>query len=182
MNTASFFALALFLLSPGAPRDIQVQAAGQTVHIRAELPRQYHGEPLRIDDGTGRRSCYDNTGELTVQCVDKFYGTAIGAKFQFAVNGVVTDTITTVASHPKVMPIPTTTRTVQTINKEAVAFRVFGYDEAGMSPEDIAHYRKLQESFWLEIREDIAMNDKPIVSLYWRQTLNEIRLERVESH
>jgi len=182
MNIASFIALALILLSPGAPRDIHVQAAGQTVHIRAQMPRQYLGEPLRIDDGTGRKSCYDNTGELTVQCVDKFYGTAIGAKFQFGVNGVVTDTISTIASHPKVMPIPTTTRTVQTINKEAVAYRVFGYDETGMSPEEVAHYRKVQQPFWLEIREDIALDDKPILSLYWRQTLNEIQLERVETH
>jgi len=182
MNIASFIALALILLRPGATRDIHVQAAGQSVHIRAQMPRQFLGEPLRIDDGTGASSCYDNTGELTVQCVDKFYGTAIGAKFHFDTNGVMTDTISSVASHPKVMPIPTTTRTVQTVFKEATSYRVFGYDEAGMSPKEVEHFRKIQEPFWLEIREDIALDDRPIVSLYWRQTLNEIRLERIEPH
>lgn len=182
MNTANVIALALILLGASPAREIQVQAAGQSVRIRAQAPKQYLGEPLRIDDGTGRKACFDSTGELTVQCVDKFYGTSIGAKFHFGTNGVMTDTISTVASHPKVIPIPTTTRTVQTINKEAVAYRVFGYDETGMSAEDVAHYRKLQEPFWLEIREDIAMDDRPVVSLYWRQTLNEIRLERIEPH
>ena len=34
----------------------------------------------------------DSTGELTVQCVDKFYGTSIGAKFHFDSNGVMMDT------------------------------------------------------------------------------------------
>jgi len=182
MNMTSILVLALILLKPGTTRDFQVQATGQSVRIRAQAPRQYLGEPLRIDDGTGRSSCFDSTGELTVQCVDKFYGTSISARFHFDNNGVMTDTISTVASHPKVMPIPTTTRNVQTVNKEAIAYRVFGYDETGMSSEDVAHYRKLQEPFWLEIREDIALDDRPVVSLYWRQTLSEIQLERVEAH
>jgi hypothetical protein len=51
-----------------------------------------------------------------------------------------------------------------------------------MSPADVEHFRKLQAPFWLEIREDIALDDKPIVSLYWRQTLNAIELERIEPH
>ena len=182
MNIANFIALTLILLTPGPARDIHVKAAGQYIHIRAQVPRLFQGEPLRSDDGTGRKACFDSAGELTVQCVDKFYGTAIGARFQFDSNGVMTDTISSISSHPKVMPIPTTTRNVQTVNREAIAYRIFGYDEAGMSPEEVAHYRKLQEPFWLEIREDIALDDRPIVSLYWRQTLNEIKLERVEPH
>ncbi len=181
MNIASFIALALILLSSGT-RDFHVQASGQSVRIQAQMPRQFLGEPLRIDDGTGRSSCYDNTGELTVKCVDKFYGTAIAARFHFDNNGVVTDTIRSIASHPMVLPIPTTTRTVQTINKEAVAYRVFGYDESGMNPAEVEHFRKIQAPFWLEIREDIALDDRPMVSLYWRQTLNEIQLERIEPH
>src|SRR6188768_4072415 len=99
MNIANFIALTLILLTPGPARDIHVKAAGQSIHIRAQVPRLFQGEPLRIDDGTGRKSCFDSAGELTVQCVDKFYGTSIGAKFQFASNGVMTDTISTVASH-----------------------------------------------------------------------------------
>jgi hypothetical protein len=182
MNIPSLIALALILLRPGATRDFHVQASGQSVHIQAQTPRRFFGEPLRMDDGTGRSSCYDNTGELTVKCVDKFYGTAITAKFHFDHNGVMTDTISSVSSHPMVLPIPTTTRTAHTISKEAVAYRVFGYDEAGMSAADVEHFRKIQAPFWLEIREDIALDDKPVVSLYWRQTLNEIELERIEPH
>jgi hypothetical protein len=182
MNIASFIALALFLLEPGATRDFRVQASGQSVRIQAQMPRRFLGEPLRIDDGTGRTACYDDTGELTVKCVDKFYGTAITAKFHFDGNGVMTDTIRSIASHPEVLPIPTTTRTVQTVGKEAVAYRIFGYDESGMTTAEVEHFRKLQAPFWLEIREDIALDDKPVVSLYWRQTLNAVELERIESH
>lgn len=182
MNIAGFIALALILLKPWATRDFHVQASGQSVHIQAQMPRRFLGEPLRIDDGTGRSSCLDDTGELTVKCVDKFYGTAIAARFHFDSNGVMTDTIRSIASHPMVLPIPTTTRTVQTLSKEAVAYRIFGYDETGMSAAEVEHFRKLQAPFWLEIREDVALDDKPIVSLYWRQTLNEIELERIESH
>jgi hypothetical protein len=182
MNIMNFIALALILLKPGATRDLHVHASGQSVHIQAQMPRQFRGEPLRIDDGTGRSSCFDDTGELTVRCVDKFYGTAITARFHFDNNGVMTDTIRSIASHPKVLPIPTTTRTVQTISKEAVAYRIFGYDEAGMSASEAEHFRRLQAPFWLEIQEDIALDDKPIVSLYWRQTLNQIELERIEPH
>ena len=71
---------------------------------------------------------------------------------------------------------------VQTVNKEAVAYRIFGYDESGMTSAEVEHFRKIQAPFWLEIREDIALDDKPIVSLYWRQTLNAIELERIEPH
>jgi hypothetical protein len=51
-----------------------------------------------------------------------------------------------------------------------------------MSASEVEHFRRLQAPFWLEIQEDIAFDDKPIVSLYWRQTLNEIQLERIEPH
>jgi len=182
MNIASFITLAWILLEPGATRDFHVQAAGQSVHIQAQVPRRFLGEPLRIDDGSGRSSCFDDNGELTVKCVDKFYGTAIAARFHFDTNGVMTDTISSIASHPMVLPIPTTTRTVQTTSKEAVAYRIFGYDETGMTAAEAEHFRKLQAPFWVEIREDIALDDKPIVSLYWRQTLHEIELERIEPH
>jgi hypothetical protein len=182
MKIASSIALALILLKPGATRDIHVKAAGQTVHIRAQMPRQYHGEPLRFDDGSGKNSCYDSSGELTVKCVDRFYGSVIGATFQFDSNGTMTDTITFLASHPNVSPLPPTTRTVQTVNKAAVVYRVFGYDESGITTENVVRFRKIQEPLWLEIREDVALDDRLIVSLYWRQTLNEIQLVRVEPH
>ena len=57
MNTANVIALALILLGASPAREIQVQAAGQSVRIRAQAPKQYLGEPLRIDDGTGWKAC-----------------------------------------------------------------------------------------------------------------------------
>jgi hypothetical protein len=182
MNVATVIALALILARPVATKDFHVRATGQSVHIRAQLSRQYLGEPLRFNDGFGRSACFDDNGELTIRCVDKFYGAAITATFQFEGNGVMTDTITNLANHPKVIPLPPTTRTVQTVNKEAIVYRVFGYDETGMMPGDVAHFRQIQEPFWVEVREDIALDDRPILSLYWHQTLNEIRLERIEPH
>jgi hypothetical protein len=105
-------------------RDFHVQASGQFVRIQAQAPRRILGDPLRIDDGTGRSACYDDTGELTVNSLDKFYGTSITAKFHFDGNGVMTDTTSSIASHPQVLPIPTTTQTVQTVGKEAKSDRV----------------------------------------------------------
>ena len=182
MNITSLIVLALVLLRPGATRDFDVRATGQSVHIRAQLSRHYLGEPLRFNDGSGRNECFDKNGELTVKCVDRFYGAAFGATFHFDNNGMVTDTITTISSHSNVLPIPPMTRTVQTINKEAIVYRVFGYDETGMSAEEADRFRKIQEPLWMQVREDISLDDRPIVSIYWRQTLNEIQLERIEPH
>ena len=182
MNIAGIVALALILLSPGVERDIHVRSNGEAVHIHAQLSRHYEGEPLRFKDDDGRKTCFDETGELTVRCVDRFYGSAIATSLKFNGPGIITDTIQSVDHHPAVLPIAPVTRTVQTVNGQATAYRVFGYDEAGMSLEDATRYRKLQEPFWLRVREDIALNDRPIVSLYWYQTLNGIQLERIEPH
>ena len=74
MNFASIVALALILLSPAGERDFHVGSRGEAVQIHAQLSRHYDGEPLRFTDEDGRKTCFDETGELTVRCVDRFYG------------------------------------------------------------------------------------------------------------
>jgi len=182
MNFASTVALALILFSPSGERDFHVGTKGEAVHIHAQLSRHYEGEPLRFMDEDGRKTCFDETGELTVRCVDRFYGATLATSLKFATPGVITDTVQSIDQHPSVLPIAPVTRTVQSVNGQATAYRIFGYNEAGMSAEDATRYRRLQEPFWLRIREDISLNDHPIVTLYWYQTLNGIQLERIEPH
>jgi hypothetical protein len=182
MNIAGVLALVMILFSPGTERDIHLGSKGEAVHIHAQLSRHYEGEPLRFTDDEGRKACFDETGEVTVRCVDQFYGSTIATSLKFATDGILTDTVQSIDHHPSVLPIAPVTRIVQTVKGQATAYRVFGYDEAGMSVQDAARFRQLQQPFWLRIREDIALNDHPIVSLYWYQTLNGIQLERIEPH
>jgi hypothetical protein len=97
----------------------------------------------------GRKTCFDETGELTVRCVDRFYGATLATSLKFATPGVITDTVQSIDQHPSVLPIAPVTRTVQSVNGQATAYRIFGYNEAGMSAEDATRYRRLQEPFWL---------------------------------
>jgi len=181
LNAARAIILALMMLKPEAGRVINVRAQGQSVHIRTQLSRQYRGEPLRFDDGAGR-TCYDQNGDMTIRCVEHFYGASVSVTLEFDGHGVMSDTITSVANHPKLRPIPPTTRTAQTGSRQTTIYRVFGYDESLINPDDVERFRTIQAPLWVEVREDIGLNDRPLVSLYWYQTLDEIRLERVEPH
>ena len=183
MAALGIVGLIISMLAPASPRDFNFPANdGPSLHIQIQPSYAYEGEPLRFKDEMGRKVCYDPGGELTVQCMDQFYGSSIAVSLKFGRDGEITDTVTTVSNHPMVLPIEPATRVIDSNQGRVEIYRVFGYDEKGIRAEDAMRFRQIQAPYWIEVREDVNFNDKPVVSLYWRQTLGEIQLERIERH
>src|SRR5215471_1568866 len=177
MAALGIVGLLISMLAPASSRDFNFPANdGPSLHIQIQPSQAYAGEPLRFKDETGRKVCYDQSGELTVQCMNQFYGSTIAVSLKFGRDGVVTDTVTTVSNHPKVLPMAPATRVIDSNLGRVDVYRVFGYDEKGISTDDAMRYRQIQAPYWIEVREDINFDDRPVVSLYWRQTLGEIQL------
>jgi hypothetical protein len=183
MAAIGIIGLIVSMLAPASTRDFNFPANdGPSLRIQIRPSHSYAGEPLRFTDETGQKVCYDPSGTLTVQCVNQFYGSAIAVSLKFGRDGEVSDTLTTVSSHPKVMPLPPETRVIDSNMGRVDIYRVYGYDEKGISANDVMRFRQIQAPYWIEVREDVNFNDRPVVSFYWKQTLGEIQLERIERH